>query len=68
MSPDSKGDEDKSLGIGKPIHIYDRIYLDDYFKIPEENRNLNKNTYYGGYLPEVIVDGKYKRKTLSGKY
>lgn len=68
LSPDSKGGEDKSLGIGKPIHIYDRIYLDDYFKIPKENRNLNKNTYYGGYLPEVIVDGRYKRKTLSGNY
>lgn len=68
MSPDSKGGEDKSLGIGKPIHIYDRIYLDDYFNIPKENRTLYKDTYYGGYLPEVIVTPKKQRKTLSGKY
>ena len=68
ISPDSKGGEDKSLGIGKPIHIYDRIYLDDYFNIPKENRTLDKDTYYGGYLPEVIVTPKKQRKTLSGKY
>lgn len=68
MSPDSTGGEDKSLGIGKPIHIYDRIYLDDYFNIPKENRTLDKDTYYGGYLPEIIVTPKKQRKTLSGKY
>lgn len=68
MSPDSKGGEDKSLGIGKPIHIYDRIYLDDYYGVPKEKRVLDKDTYYGGYLPEVIVTPKKQRKTLSGKY
>lgn len=68
MSPDSKGGEDKSLGIGKPIHIYDRIYLDDYYGVPKENRRIEPDTYYGGYLPEVIVTPKKQRKTLSGKY
>lgn len=68
ISPDVKGGEDKSLGIGKPIHIYDRIYLNDYFRIPEENIYFDKNTYYGGYLPEIIVEPTSKRKTLSGKY
>lgn len=68
LSPDVIGGEDKSLGIGKPIHIYDRIYLNDYFRIPEENIDFDKNTYYGGYLPEIIVEPTSKRRTLSGKY
>lgn len=29
---------DESKGIGKPIEFYDRIYLDDYYNIPEEFR------------------------------
>ena len=30
--------KDLSFGIGKPIEFYDRIYLDDYYDIPEEAR------------------------------
>ena len=67
LSPDSKGGEDKSLGIGKPIHIYDRIYLDDYFNIPKENRTLDKDIYYGGYLPEVIIIPKKTKKNIKWK-
>lgn len=65
---DPEGGEDVSGGIGKPVHIYDRIYLDDYYGVPKENRRIEPDTYYGGYLPEVIVTAKSKRKTLSGKY
>ena len=42
--------KDMSLGIGKPFNIYDRIYLDDYYEVPEEHRG-------GSYLPEVTVFG-----------
>lgn len=74
---DDKGGEDASGGIGKPINIYDRIYLDDYYGIPKENRGVQPGTYYGGYLPEIKVIGQsyitkklnsLPRKTLSGKY
>lgn len=65
---DTEAGEDATGGIGKPVNIYDRIYLDDYFNIPKENRILDKDTYYGGYLPEVIVTPKKQRKTLSEKY
>lgn len=41
-------DMDLSLGIGKPFELYDRIYLDDYYGVPKEDRG-------GYYLPEVIV-------------
>lgn len=74
---DTEAGEDASGGIGKPVNIYDRIYLDDYYRIPKENRGVQPGTYYGGYLPEIKVIGqsnmskKYNslpRKTLSGKY
>ena len=29
---------DQTQGIGKPVEFYDRIYLDDYYDIPEEAR------------------------------
>lgn len=64
MSPDTKGGEDKSLGIGTPIHFYDRIYLDDYFDIPTKYRysleDKQNDIYYGGYLPEVTIKPKRK--------
>lgn len=74
---DKEGGEDVSGGIGKPVNIYDRIYLDDYYGVPKENRGLQPDTYYGGYLPEIKVIGQsnkskklnsHPRKTLSGKY
>ena len=64
MSPDTKGGEDKSLGIGTPIHFYDRIYLDDYFDIPTKYRysleDKQNDISYGGYLPEVTIKPKRK--------
>jgi hypothetical protein len=45
---------DLSMGIGKPFEIYDRIYLDDYYDVPEEAKG-------GNFLPEVIVTGKKKQ-------
>lgn len=56
MAPtkNSGGDNDESMGIGKPINIYDRVYLDDFYGVPNE--------YKGGYyIPEVIVKGKRKK-------
>lgn len=40
--------DDASFGIGKPVHIYDRIYLDDYYGMPNEYRGSS-------YLPELEV-------------
>lgn len=50
---------DLSFGIGKPIEIYDRIYLDDYYGVPYPYRGAT-------YLPEVTVYGKKKKKALGG--
>ena len=50
---------DLSFGIGKPIEIYDRIYLDDYYGVPYPYRGAT-------YLPEVTVYGKKKKKVLGG--
>lgn len=60
MAPTKKnggGDRDESLGIGKPVEIYDRVYLDDHYEVPDQ--------YKGGfYLPELeITKGK---KSLGG--
>lgn len=44
--------KDMSLGIGKPFNVYDRIYLDDYYKVPEPTHST--------YLPEIIVWGDKK--------
>lgn len=48
---------DQSGGIGKPVNIYDRIYLDDYYGV---DSSASPGTYYGGYLPEVIVKPRQK--------
>lgn len=42
---------DKSFGLGNPIEFYDRMYLDDYFNVPNDARG-------GHYLPEVEVRPK----------
>lgn len=42
------GAEDESFGIGNPFAIYDRIYLDDYYNIPKENRGAY-------FIPEIEV-------------
>lgn len=38
---------DTTMGIGKPVEIYDRIYLDDYYGVSEST--------HATYLPEVTV-------------
>ncbi len=43
------GEHDQSNGVGKPVHIYDRMYLDDYYGVKEPT--------HATYLPEVIVYG-----------
>ena len=48
LNPFSNAGEDLSLGIGKPVNIYDRIYLDDYYGIPKEYRGST-------YIPELTV-------------
>lgn len=48
LNPFSDAGEDLSLGIGKPVNIYDRIYLDDYYGLPEEYRGST-------YIPELTV-------------
>ena len=37
---------------GRPFEIYDRIYLDDLYNV---NSAPEKGTYYGGYVPTVVV-------------
>ena len=44
---------DASFGIGKPVHIYDRIYLDDFYGVKEPT--------HATYLPEVTVYGENKK-------
>jgi hypothetical protein len=46
------GNEDASLGIGKPIEFYDRVYLNDYYGVDSKP---DKGQYYGGYIPEVEI-------------
>lgn len=50
----NKGSGDVSMGIGKPVNIYDRIYLNDYFGVPSTTR--------GTYLPEIVVLGRKSLK------
>ena len=42
--------EDVSMGIGTPVPIYDKIYLDDYYGLSKEQQG-------GHYLPEITVYG-----------
>lgn len=49
---DNRKRGDLSLGLGRPIDFYDRIYLDDYYGVDSSARS---GTYYGGYLPEIFV-------------
>lgn len=62
--------KDQSKGIGKPIYFYDRIYLDDFYNIPEKDRGNpyitpatiiaeNKSNYdkkeYGGMMKQKRI-------------
>ena len=49
--------EDLSFGIGKPVELYDRIYLDDYYGVGKKDRG-------GIYLPEVVIQGRNKKHVL----
>lgn len=51
---------DQSRGIGNPIEFYDRIYLDDHYGVDSSVRGYPKGTYYGGWLPEVIIKPRQK--------
>ena len=55
------GNADASLGIGKPIEFYDRVYLDDFYGV---NSQPKKGDYYGGYLPEIEIFGFGKGGTF----
>lgn len=55
----SGGNLDESMGIGKPIHIYNRLYLDDYYGVDDKDRG-------GYYLPEVVVTSKRKKHKDGG--
>ena len=58
MTPIGKsGGKDQSLNIGKPINIYDRIYLDDYYGV---DSTPEKGNYYGGYISESHVTANKK--------
>lgn len=57
ISGQGHNDGDNMGNIGKPVNIYGRVYLDNYYGI---NSRPNKDEYYGGYLPEVIVKNKRK--------
>lgn len=50
-TPNTKDTVGKYFG-GKPFELYDRLYLDEYYKI---NTKPDKGVYYGGYLPEIII-------------
>ena len=38
----------KKCQYGTPVPFYDRIYLDDYYEVPEDKRGYS-------FLPEVII-------------
>ena len=56
--------KDVSLGIGKPVEFYDRIYLNDYFNVTPE---VEKNAYYGGYIrPAFLEDSRKYNSPITG--
>jgi hypothetical protein len=55
---------DVSLGLGKPLKFYDRIYLNDYFGVTPE---IEKDHYYGGYIrPAYISDSAVTNYKMTG--
>ena len=49
-----KGKDDASLGLGTPVEIQGKYYLDDIYNVKGEDRG-------GHYLPEVVVTGKKRQ-------
>lgn len=59
------GDVGINSGITHPFALYDRIYLNDYYGVNDQDVAPDIGDYYGGYFPEIIVYPKHKYK--SGK-
>lgn len=57
LTPVGRSGKDQSMGIGTPVNIYDRIYLDDFYGVDSSAR---PGTYYGGYIPEVTIKPRKK--------
>lgn len=55
LAPFKGHGSDESMSIGKPVHFYDRLYLDDFYGVDSSVRGYPKGTYYGGWLPEVTI-------------
>lgn len=56
--PILKNIDDLSFGIGAPFDVYDRMYLDDYYGVPEPT--------HATWLPEVIITPTYRKGKDSG--
>ena len=57
---------DQSMGFGKPVPVYDRIYLDDYYGVSEPTHStwLPEVNVYGGKLKQ---SGKKNLRPARGK-
>lgn len=51
-------DIDISLGIGTPVRMYDRVYLNDFYGVNPEDLRMPEGDYYGGWQPEVTITRK----------
>lgn len=51
--------DDLSLGIGTPVNLYDRVYLDDLYGVSSLPTD---GDYYGGYIPEITILPNKKKK------
>lgn len=63
LAPTTGYGKDESEGLGKPVHFYDRVYLKDYYGLQDnefEKTRPKYGEYYGGYIPEVIINGNNK--------
>ena len=49
-----KGKDDASFGLGTPVEIQGKYYLDDIYNVKGKDRG-------GHYLPEVVITGKKKQ-------
>ena len=47
------------MGIGRPVNVYDRLYLDDYYGVRDEDSG-------GYYIPEITITGKRKKHKDGG--
>ena len=54
-------DKDASFGIGNPLNIKGKIYLEDIYGAPKGSSAPDKGDYFGGWLPELSII-KYRNK------